>query len=189
MTSDPSVFQSQLFRLASDNSGIYQDAWRWLLDQGASIAPDLVAALGNEALGSVAHWRILLILREFAVPSTFPAIREALRRAIEHRNPIVIPGAIEAVAVFPEADAVPALEFVVRNGQIDDVQHAAMMLGKLGGSGAVALLGELLNHPQAPARKSAVLALLTVNTSAARDLLKAHRDKEEDAEIRALIMP
>lgn len=189
MTSDAVAVQNQLFRLASDSSAIYQDAWRWFVDQGPSIAPDLAAGLANHALGSVAHWRILLILCQFAVPSTFLAIREMLRQAIENKNPIVIPGAIEAVAAFPEADAVPALEFVLRNGEIDDVQHAATMLGNFGSSRAVALLGECLNHPETSVRKSAVRALLAANTSAALEFLRAHRDNEPDPEVRALIKP
>src|ERR1044071_4711467 len=133
MTHSP---EEQLIRLASDNTSIYQDAWRWFLDQGPSIAPVLIAGLDDSDLGSVCHWRILLILREFAVPSTLPAVLKSFRRALERKDVIVLPGAIEALAVFKTEEALSALISVLQSGEIDDVKHAAALLGDVGGDRA-----------------------------------------------------
>ena len=138
MMNDP---EHQLIRLASDNTGIYHDARQWFFDQGPSIAPILIAGLEREDLGPVAHWRILLLLREFALPSTLPAILKAFRQALEHKNFIVLPGAMEALAVFKNDEALTALISVLRSGEIDDVNHAAALLADWGDDRAAAALG------------------------------------------------
>ena len=89
----PPIPDRQLVRLASDNTVIYEEARRWYLSLGPSAAGALVEGLRDRKLGSVCHWRILLILREFALPSTLPAILEAFRAALDQKDPIVLPGA------------------------------------------------------------------------------------------------
>lgn len=179
--------EQQLVRLASDNGAIYKDAWRWFLAQGPAVASVLVRGLKDSGLGSVCHWRILLVLRELALPSTLPAILERFRLALEQRDPIVLPGAMEALSVFKTDDGVAALGSVLQRGEIDDMKHAASLLGDMGGDVAVKSLAAFLNHPQAGVRKSAVKALLKANTPSAREALKQRRRGETDPDVLALI--
>jgi HEAT repeat protein len=179
--------KQQLIRLASDNTTIYQDAWQYFLRQGASTADALTRGLKDNLLGSVAHWRILLILRELALPSTFPAVLASLQDALVHKDLIVLPGAIEAVAAFPAADAVSALEAVLRTADVDDVIHAIAVMGSIGGETTIAPLRALLERQETNLRKAIVRALIEMNTPAARDVLKVHRERENDPEIRAMI--
>jgi len=185
MTRDDPEYQ--LFRLTSDNTSVYQDAWKWFLDQGADMAPVLVEGLDNQLLGSVAHWRILLILRELALPSTLPAILKSLRRALQENDPIVLPGALEAVAAFSAEHAVPPLDSILNSQQFDGMKHAAALLAKIGGDSAVTSLAKLLRHPRPDIRQSAVQALLKLNSDSAREAIKRHRDQELDRDIRALM--
>lgn len=182
----PSADQ-QLIRLASDHESIYQDAWRWFLGQGTLAVSALLQGLEERSLGSVAHWRILLILRELALPSTLPAILKSFRLALERGDPIVLPGAMEALAVFHTQEAVVALASVFQRGTIDNMKHAAALLGDIGGTLALEPLIALLNHEQAEARKTAVKALLKINTASAREALEQHRGRETDPKVRALI--
>jgi len=179
--------EQQLIRLASDNTGIYQDARQWFFDQGPSIAPVLIDGLEKSELGSVAHWRILLLLREFAEPSTLPAILKAFRKALETKNFIVLPGAIEALAVFKNDEALSALISVLQTGEIDDVKHAAVLLGDRGGDRAAGALIDLLDHSDPGVRKTAVKALSKINTAPVREALKQHRDRETDPDVLAQI--
>lgn len=179
--------KEQLFRLASDNASIYQDAWDWFLKQGSAVAPALVEGLEEEQLGSVAHWRILLVLRELALPSTLPEILKTLRRALERNDLIVLPGAMEAVAVFPVEQAVPALDLVLDSGEPDDVKHAVALLANLGNDEAVRSLRRLLDRDQTDIRKSTVQALAKINSELAREVLTRHREQEQDPDIRVLM--
>ena len=43
--------EQQLFRLASDHTGIYQDARQWFFDQGPSIVPVLIDGLDKKRTG------------------------------------------------------------------------------------------------------------------------------------------
>lgn len=177
MTDTP---EQQLIRLASDHAGTYQDARQWFFDQGPSIVPVLIEGLERSELGSVAHWRILLLLREFALPSTLPAILKAFRQALETKNFIVLPGAMEALAVFKNNDeALSAMISVLQSGELDDVKHAAALLADWGSERVVAALIDLLDHPDAGVRKSAVKALLKIDTPKVREALKQHRDREQ----------
>jgi HEAT repeat protein len=175
--------EQQLIRLASDNTAIYEDARQWFFDQGPSIAPVLIDGLDKSDLGSVAHWRILLLLREFAEPSTLPAILKAFRQALETKNFIVLPGAMEALAVFKNDEALSALISVLESGEIDDVKHAAALLGDWGSDRAAGALINLLDHPDAGVRKSAVKALSEINTAPVNEALKQHRDRETDPDV------
>lgn len=179
--------EQQLIRLASDNRSIYQDAWRWFGEQGPSVAPALVQGLDDAGLGSVGHWRILLVLRDLALPSTLPAILKCFRLASERNDLIVLPGAMEALAVFHTPETVAALASVFQHGTVDDVKHAAALLGNMGGEAAVQSLSGLLSHKQAEVRTSAVKALLEINTASAHQALRQHRGRETDPDVLALI--
>jgi HEAT repeat protein len=123
-----SSLEYQLFRLASDNQAIYQAGRQWFLDQGPDIAPVLADALDNPRLGSIAHWRILLLLREFALPSTAPAVLKAFRNALERDDVIVLPGAMEALAALKTDEALEALISVLESGTAHQASHAAALL-------------------------------------------------------------
>lgn len=179
--------EDQLIRLASDNLSIYQDAWNWFLSQGPRIAPNLVAGLEDDDLGSAAHWRILLLLREFALPSTLPAILKAFRRARENRNPIVLPGAMEALAVFDTDEAVSALASLLQSGDVDAAKHATALLGNMGGKRALEVLTGLLDHGKPEIRKSAVQALQRLDNAAAIAALERRRRIEKDPDVLAEI--
>jgi HEAT repeat protein len=184
----PSDPEQQLIRLASDNASIYQDAWRWFLTQGPAIAPVLIAGLQDSELGSVGHWRILLVLRELALPSTLPAILNSFRRALARKDPIVLPGAMEALAAFDtEQEALSALISVLQSGEIDDIVHGAALLGNIASDRVVQPLINLLSHPQPAVRRSAVQALQKINSAPAQAALKLHRNHEKDPNVLALV--
>lgn len=157
--------EQQLIRLASDNRAIYQDAREWFFAQGPSIVPILIEGLERSELGSVAHRRMLMLLQEFALPSTQPAILKVLRRALETKNVIVLSGAMEAVAVYKNDEALSALISVLQAGELDDVKHAVALLAGWNSDRAVVALTDLLDHPDAGVRKSAENALSQINTS------------------------
>jgi HEAT repeat protein len=179
--------EQQLIRLASDNESIYQDAWQWFVSQGPLALSTLEQGLEDDGLGSVGHWRILLVLRQLALPSTLPAILKSFRLAQQRRDPIVLPGALEALAVIHTPEAFAALVSVLQSGTTDNVKHAAALFGQMGGVAAETALSGLLSHEQATVRKSAVEALLKINTATARQALTAHRRRETDPDILALI--
>jgi HEAT repeat protein len=96
---------------------------------------------------------------------------------------------MEAVAAFPSEQAVPVLDLLLDSPDIDDVQHAAALLGNLGGESAVNSLKRLFSRSEPEVRKSAVRALLRVNSPSAREALERHRPQESDENIRALMSP
>jgi HEAT repeat protein len=177
----------QLLRLASDDARIYQDAWRWFLAQGASAAPALVAGLDDARLGGVGHWRILLVLRELRLPSTLPAIVKAFRASFARDNPIVLPGAMEALAAFDAEEAWSALESALGSTDADVVNHAAALLAGKGGRRAEDAIAGLLESPETRWRQSGVSALLSMNTESARAILRRHRQHERDQAVLALL--
>jgi HEAT repeat protein len=181
--------EQQLIRLASDNKGIYQDAWRWFLSQGPSIAPILVGGLEDSELGSVGHWRILLVLQELALPSTLPAILKAFRLALERKDPIILPGAMEALAVFDTDESLSALVSVLKSGESDAIRHAVALLGNMTSGRAVRSLIDLLNDPQPEVRVSAVHSLQGIESPPAQEALKQHRIHEKDPSVLALMTP
>jgi HEAT repeat protein len=199
----PSEIDNQLVRLASDDAGIYEDAQRWFLARRADIAPALVAGLDRRGLGSVGRWRILLLLRELALPSTLPAILQAFRSAVDEQNPIVLPGAMEALAVFDDEEAMSALMSVLASDDRDVVNHAAALIGskagKAGTAGgpraqaaqaaqaALVALTDLLRHPDAARRQSAVRGLLLMDQDSAREVLRQHRTQERDPGVLKLL--
>jgi len=187
MTPSDAEEQEQLIRLASDDARIYQDAQRWFLSRGEAIAPALMKGLDDPRLGSVGHWRMLLLLRELALPSTLPAILKAFRAALQQNNPIVLPGAMEALAVFDADEALSALISVLDSADPDSVNHAAALLGKKGAPRAEAALTRLLGHRDPKYRQSAVRGLLEMQTDSAREKLREHRKQEQDAGVLKLL--
>lgn len=183
----PANHDDQLVRLASDDARVYENARRWFMDRGASIAPVLINGLEDRSLGSVGQWRILLLLRELALPSTLPAILKAFHLALDEKDPIVLPGAMEALAVFDPGEATSALTSVLGSGDADFVNHAAALLGKIGGRRAEASLTALLDHQDARFRQSGVRGLLAIDTDSARERLRQQRAGEKDPGVLKLL--
>jgi HEAT repeat protein len=177
----------QLFRLASDDARIYDDARRWFLAQDAAAAPALIAGLDDARIGSVGHWRILLVLRELKLPSTLPAILAAFRTALGRRNPIVLPGALEALAVFDDAEAWSALGSALDSEDPDVVNHAAALLVGKGGKRAEDAIARLIDRADPKLRQSAVNALLKIDSDTARRTLARLRERERDPSVIALL--
>lgn len=179
----PSQPDPQLVRLASDSTPIYQDAHRRFLAQGSSAVPTLLQGLDDSRLGLVCHWRILLLLRELKLPATLPAILKVFRAAVERDDPIVLPGAMEALAVFRTEESTAALISVLQSVNTDRAHHAAALLGQIGGSRATEALAALLDHAAPALRKTAVRALRKIGTPQAREILQRHRAREADPDV------
>lgn len=179
--------REQLVRLAADRPQIYMAAQDWFSQQGERIVPALVQGLEEEDLGAVCHRRILLLLRYFAKEETIPAILKALRRALRNGNHIVIPGAMEAVAVFHTPEALQTLMGLTQASDPDIVKHAAVLLGQTQDAAAVEPLLSLLASTDPFIRYSAVKALLQLEVPTARAALVRHLETETDAEILVLL--
>jgi HEAT repeat protein len=179
----PDEVHDQLFRLAADRPAIYQDAWRWFLAQGAPVAPVLAGGLEDDRLGNVAHWRILLVLRDLREPSTLPAILRAFRTAVAAKNVIVLPGALEALSAFDDEEAWAALISGLDLADPDAVSHAAVLLAHKGGPRAEQAIARLLARPDMRSRQAGVAALLRIDSESARDLLARHRAIETDPDV------
>lgn len=183
----------QLDRLASDAASIYEDAFRWFRAQGPAAAPTLHRGLGDRTLGSTGRWRILLLLRELALPSTLPAVMSAFREALAESNPVVLPGAMEALAAFDSDEAISALVSVLDSGNADFVNHAAVLLGDRvaaqgnGAPHAQAALADLLARPDAAARASAARGLIRAGTPSAIESLRRQRVTETDRRVLELL--
>ncbi|MFL5589415.1 MAG: HEAT repeat domain-containing protein [Ktedonobacteraceae bacterium] len=181
------LIERQLIDLASDAPGIYETARAWFVEQGPGIVPALVQALDNDRLGSVCHWRILLLLRYFAQEETLPALLRVLHRSLQERDYIVLPGAMEAIAVFHDAEAVNALIALLQESDSDIVKHAAILLGQNGDMNASKPLIDLLSSTDPFVRYSAAKALIKLGGSSNLAILKQHLDHEKNNEVRSLI--
>jgi len=186
-SNDDEIIQQMLVDLASDAPGVYEAAEAWFLQQGLAMVPALLSGLENELLGSVCHWRILLILREFAEEKTLLAILKAFERALRDGDPIVLPGAMEALAVFHAREAVDALIGLLSEDDADIVRHAAGLLGDMGDEIAVKPLLELLENEDPSIRYSASRALIRFDSTSVRKALEEHLEGEVDLEIRGLL--
>lgn len=191
MTADPGDLQ--LDRLASDAASIYEDAFRWFRAQGPAAAPLLLRGLDDRTLGATGRWRILLLLRELALPSTQPAVLSAFREALAESNPIMLAGAMEALAAFDTDEAITALMSVLDSGNADFVNHAAALLGDrvagqgIGASRAQAALADLLARPDAASRASAARGLIRAGTPSAIESLRRQRVTETDRRVLQLL--
>lgn len=179
----PDEVRDQLFRLAGDRPPIYEDAWRWFIAQGPPVAPALAQGLDDDTLGNVAHWRILLVLRDLRVPSTLPAILRAFREAVASRNVIVLPGALEALSAFDDEEAWTALASALELPDPDAVSHAAVLLAHKGGPRAEQAIARLLARPDMRSRQAGVAALMRIDSDAARATLARHRAIETDPDV------
>ncbi len=184
---DNEIIEQMLVDLASDAPGIYEAAEAWFLQRGPAVVPALVSGLENHYLGSVCHWRILLLLGEFAEEKTLPTILKALDRALRDGDPIVLPGAMEALAVFHTREAVHALISLLHEDDADVIRHAAGLLGDMGDEIAIKPLLELLETDDASVRYSATRALIQFERPSARTALEKHLENEADLEIRELL--
>jgi HEAT repeat protein len=173
----------QLVRLADHTPSIYQDAWRGFLARGAAAAPDLVEGLDDPKLGAVCHWRILLVLRELRVPATLPAILRAYRTAAANGDAIVLPGALDALAVFDDEEAWAALTSALDLRDAIAVGHAAVLLAQKGGRRAEEAIARLLARPEPAMRQAGVAALSRIDTESARATLARHRASEKDPDV------
>lgn len=181
------LVNEQLIRLASDNVEIYKSAHSWFVQQGPEITAALVDGLDDELLGSVCHWRILLLLQHFAKQETLPAILKALRLALGRHDPIVLPGAMEALASLRTPVAANALVALLQDNNLDIVKHAAALLGQTNDLNAIEPLLRLLGSDNPSIRYSAVRGLIHLHDTSVRAALKRHLESETNVELRELI--
>src|SRR5262245_2060340 len=181
------MMNQQLINLASDRLELYQQAYSWFVQRGPETTSVLAQALDDVSLGSVCHWRILLLLRHFAKEETLPAILKALHRALSPYDPIVLPGAMQALAALRAPEATNALIALLQESNADIVKQAAALLGQTGDLNVVKPLLQLLGHRNPSIRYSAVRGLTQLDDPSVRAALKRHLESETDAEVRNLI--
>jgi len=186
-TLTPEEMRSRLVELASDLPSLQEKAEAWLLEHAPSTVPALVAALDDDGLGSVGQWRVLLLLRQLRLPETLPAVRAALRRARQGRDPIVLPGAMEALAAFRSPEAVADMAALLGSDDPDVVRHAAVLLGGMGDPTSAGPLSRLLESDVAGAPYAAAQGLLRLGTPEARAALARHLAGRPDESVRRLI--
>jgi len=181
------LLKQRLISLADDRPESYQPAYTWFVHQGPEVAGALAEALDDASLGSVCHWRILLLLGHFAQEETLPAIRNALHRALSPYDPVVLPGAMQALAALRIPAATQALIALLDENNTDIVKQAAALLGRTGDLAAVAPLLQLLGGNDPSLRYSAARGLTQLDDPSVRDALRRHLDDETDVEVRRLI--
>ena len=176
-----------LLELADDSADVWQAAGARLKARGAAAVPILERGLGDDRLGSVAHWRMLLVLRELRLEETVPLIRAALRRALSRRDSTVIQGAMEALAVFETPEALGELLALLEHDEPDVVKHAAALAGQIGGARAAEALLRLLQSEVASIRYSAASALAGLEDSGVRAALQRQLRVETDPDVREVL--
>lgn len=182
------LVKEQLIRLASDGPGAYEAARSWFEQQGPGIAAALAGGLEDAGLGSVAHWRILRLLAYFAREETLPAILKAFHRARAPYDPIVLPGAMEALAAFRTPEASGPLIALLQESNLDIVMSAAALVGYTGDLNAVEPLLRLLSSDNSSLRYSATRGLIHFDTPTVRAALEKHLETETDSGVRELIL-
>ena len=118
----------QLDRLTSDNQAMYEDARRWFVGCGAECAEVLTGGLTDTRLGLQTQARILSILGELALPSTWPAVYARFRTALDVGDDVVLPAAMDALAAFKWDETRIALIDVLSHPDPDRVRHAVFLL-------------------------------------------------------------
>ena len=186
-TDDKQALERHLIDLASDNQEIQKAAESWFVQQGPDITSSLARGLDDDDLGSVCHWRILRLLQHFAKQETLPAILKAFRRALERKDPIVLPGAMDALAVFRVPTATNALIAALEEPNLDLVKHAAALVGQTGDLNAVEPLFRLLDGDNPSVRYSAARGLIQLHDPSVRAALEKHLERETNLEVRELI--
>ena len=181
-------FEQQLINLASDRPEIYKSANSWFIKQGSKITPILVEGLSNDRLGSICHWRILILLQYFAKEETLPAIIKILHIAIKQHNSITIHGAMEALSVFCAPSATKTLIRALHEANLDIVKQAAVLLGRKGDLSAIEPLLNLLKSSDPSLRFSAIRGLIQLDSPIASNYLIQHLQTETDSENQLLIM-
>jgi HEAT repeat protein len=181
------LLKQRLISLADDRPESYQAAYAWFVHQGPEATGALSEALDDASLGSVCHWRILLLLGHFAREETLPAVLNALHRALSPYDPVVLPGAMQALAALRLPAATQALIALLRESNTDIVKQAAALLGQTGDLAAVAPLLQLLGANNPSLRYSAARGLTQLDDPSVRDALQRHLDGETDVEVRRVI--
>jgi HEAT repeat protein len=187
MSDTDTTLERRLIDLACDQAGLFERAQEWFIEQGPEIIPVLVQGLENDDLGSVGHWRILLLLRHFGREEALPAVLAATWSAVRRKDPIVLPGAMEALAAIATPAAIEALVQLLKTPDAHVVKHAAALLGNMRAAAAVDALIALLDHTDADVRLGAAEALLQIGARSGGDALRAHLQRETDARIRRLL--
>jgi HEAT repeat protein len=182
------IVEQQLIRLASDSPDINEDARNWFLSQGSKIASVLAEGLTDPRLGAACHGRILLLLRQFAREETLPSILKALDRALQQRDPISLPFAMEALAVFHVPAAIQVLVRLLDDSDPDVVKHAAALMGQTGDPQVMEPLLRLLRNASPSLRYSAAKGLISLGGPLVQDALRQHLANETDHEVRSLIL-
>jgi HEAT repeat protein len=185
---DSELIKTQLVNLASDVPDIYEAARNWFIRQGPEVTTALIQGLDDDRLGSICHWRILLLLRYFAKEETLAAILKVLQRSLQQRNFTVLSGAMEASAVFHNAEVTRALIELLQDKDPDIVKHAASLLGQNGDRNASKPLIDLLSNADPFVRYSAAKALIQLDGPTAHTALVRHLEHEMDSEIQELIV-
>lgn len=178
----------KLLHLASDNHDMYRNSYAWFVEQGPRITEVLKQGLDDELLGSVCHWRILLLLAYFAQEDTLPAVLKAFRRAVDRHDPIVLPGAMQALAAFHNPEATKALVSLLNDSSTDIVKQAAALVGRQGDLKALGPLLGLLDSEDSTIRFSVVRGLTQMDASEVRAALRHHLERETNQEVRELIL-
>jgi HEAT repeat protein len=179
--------ERKLTDLASDSPTLFEAAQTWFIERGREILPALAEGLDDELLGSVGHMRILQLLRHFARRETLPAVLKAFRRALRRQDPVVLPAAMEALAVFEAPEAVDALLSLLDHHDHDVVKYAAVLAGRAGGMRAADPLLTLLESTDPSIRYSAAMGLIELDDASVRSALERHVEVETNAEVRALL--
>src|SRR5262245_47005753 len=157
------LVRQQLIDLASDRPELYQGAHSWFIRRGPEIATALMDALHDDELGSVGHSRILRLLAELADEQALPEIVRTLTRALERRDHIVIPAAMNSLAAFRAPETTNTLIGLLTESDLDIIKHAAGLLGQTGDVNTIEPLSRLLSAADASIRYSAARALVQLD--------------------------
>jgi HEAT repeat protein len=175
--------RSDLVALADDRVDPPDAAIRRIEARGPSAVPALLAALAEDALGGVAHARILAILVRVDPSRALGPVRRAVADPRSH----VRWAARTALAAVPGPEATEALIELLWDPSADVVADAARLLGSRRDSSAVTSLSELLARPEILVRYAAARALGEIGGPDALAAIAEQLPREEDPEVRAVI--
>ena len=175
--------ERQIFDLASDIPVLNEQARQWFLSQGPDIVDILMNALEDRRLGSVGHWRILLLLRSSPQARILPAVLKVLG----NDDTITRPAAMEVLAAIKTPPAVDALIELLGHANTDVVKYASVLLGHTGDKRSISPLVSLLNSPDPSIRYGAISGLIGLKRSEIRSILVEHLKKEINLENQRLI--
>lgn len=178
----------ELLELASDAPGAWQEAAARVRARGLDALPLLERGLKDDRLGSTAHWRILLVLRELALKESLAVVRTALQRALVRGDWAVTTGAMETLAALRTPEAVDELLPLLAHPDLDVAKYAAVLAGKTGDRRAGEPLLHLLQSPSASLRYAAASGLAELADPTLRAALERHLAGEQDPEVRERLL-